>query len=44
MLRYAHEIEEDPEKFKELPNLFIQHLDEVSAARNPVVRWIPDEL
>jgi len=44
MLRYAHEIEEDAEKFKELPNLFIQHLDEVSAARNPVVRWTPEEM
>jgi len=43
MLRYAREIEEDAEKFKELPNLHIQHLDEVGAARNPVVRWTPDE-
>jgi len=42
MLRYAREIEEDPEKFKELPNLHIQHLDEVGATRNPVVRWTPD--
>ena len=44
MLRYAREIEEDAEKFKELPNLHIQHLDEVAAARNPVVRWTPEEL
>ncbi len=44
MLRYAREIEEDAEKFKELPNLRIQHLDEVAAARNPVVRWAPEKL
>jgi len=43
MLRYAKEIEEDAERFKELPNLRIQHLDDVGAARNPVVRWLPEE-
>ena len=42
MLGYAKAIEEDVEKFKELPNLEIQHLDDVAAARNPVVRWTPE--
>ena len=42
MLGYAKAIEEDVEKFKELPNLEIQHLDDVAAARNPNVRWTPE--
>lgn len=43
MLRFADEIQKDPEEFKKITGLDIFGFDEAEAARNPVVRWTPQD-
>ena len=44
MIEIAEDAEESPEGLKEAPiNTPIRRLDEASAARNPVVRWDPED-
>ena len=43
MLQYAALAESEPERIKELANLRVKHLDEVHAARQPDLRWVPPE-
>ncbi len=43
MLQIAEEARKTPERLKQAPaNLPVKRLDEVGAARNPVLRWTPD--
>jgi glycine dehydrogenase subunit 2 len=40
MKKIAREAEENPEVLKEAPHrAYVRRLDEVAAARNPVLRW-----
>lgn len=43
MLRYAEIAKTAPEKLRQTDNLLVRHLDEVQAARNPNVRWTPEQ-
>jgi glycine dehydrogenase subunit 2 len=43
MKQIAREAKENPEELKTAPHhSYVRRLDETSAARNPVLRWIPD--
>jgi glycine dehydrogenase subunit 2 len=42
MLQIAREAKEEPEKVTQAPHTtFVSRLDEVGAARNPILRWQP---
>ncbi len=43
MLSFSKAIETDPEEFRKIRNLKSYGFDEVDAARNPVVKWSPEE-
>lgn len=43
MLSFAEEIKRDPKGFKDFSSLPVYDLDEVTAARHPDVRWVPEE-
>jgi glycine dehydrogenase subunit 2 len=43
MKQIAREAKENSEELKTAPHhSYVRRLDETSAARNPVLRWIPD--
>ena len=44
LISIAKEVEEDPERVKTAPhNTRVARVDEVTAARKPIVRWTPSE-
>ena len=44
MISIAKECKEDPKKVRNAPHTMpVKRLDEVRAARKPVVRWVPPE-